>query len=1042
MLNQSSSTDQNRILWVAISLMIAVSVIVLATTLWLLYRTNFEQRVGDLQAMVEAQVTLIDTVARFDRQHSADDVVGGSDAATLGQVVDALSRLGGFGETGEFVLGSRRGDQIEFLSEFRFTEAGTRKVVPVDTNRAAPMRRALSKERGWMIGADYRGEQVLAAFEPISELNIDLGLVAKLDMSEVNAPFMRAAASTLGIAILVVLAGGLLVLRMVRPIVSRIEEVQNRFRRLLESAPDPMIIVDTSGEITMFNRQAEEVFGYGRDEVIGEPIEFLLPNRFRANHPEMVRSFFSNPSARAMGADVELLGLTKSGNEFPVEISLSPIETEDGLLVASSLRDITVRREAENELKELNEDIRRQRRIETALNKLSDVLRGQQEMRSLADVIVHQLANHLDLQFATLFVLRDGDTYVREGAFGYPQRGGTERFESGDGLLGQVARDANPLAVAEVPSYARMALGPGVVQLGSLLIHPLVHEGTVVGVLELGSLRSLDEGQTEWLGKASNGLAVTIRLVLDLEQRNRVEKELAAAKEAAETANQAKSSFLANMSHELRTPMNAILGYSEMLAEEAEDIGQDDFVTDLKKINQAGNHLLALINDVLDLSKIESGRMEAYAEDFDVGSLVDQVIDTAQPLVAKNSNHFTIERSQSLGSAHQDLTKLRQSIFNLLSNAAKFTREGTITLWAERKSDHNGVWLVFAVTDTGIGIPPDKLEHVFQEFSQADDSTTRDFGGTGLGLPISRKFCRMLGGDITVDSSPGQGSTFTIRVPAVLAGTKAQTPVEATPVTTEVELEALRVAGAGQTVLVIDDDPQARDIIERFLRRDGFEVATADNGEDGLRLAHKLRPAVITLDVRMPEMNGWSVLRALKADPVLHDVPVVMLTMIDDRGKGFALGAADYLTKPVDRERLHQALARYRDTDGSGSVLLIEDDEATREVMARTLEKSDWRVTEAANGREALDRLAAEQPRLILLDLMMPVMDGFEFLLEMRANDAWREIPVIVLTAKDLTPDDRRVLSGRVEQIVKKGAEDKQQVVTMIRQVLKAAPAN
>ena len=508
------------------------------------------------------------------------------------------------------------------------------------------------------------------------------------------------------------------------------------------------------------------------------------------------------------------------------------------------------------------------------------------------------------------------------------------------------------------------------------------------------------------------------------------------ATEVAKEANKAKSAFLANMSHELRTPMNAILGYSEMLMEEAEDVGQDDFIPDLQKINQAGNHLLALINDVLDLAKIESGRMEAFGEDLDVGSLIDQVAGTTQPLMGKNNNQFTIERGEQLGTAHQDITKLRQSLLNMLSNAAKFTHEGTITLRAAREKADGVDWLIFSVSDTGIGIPADKLDHVFEEFSQADSSTTRDYGGSGLGLPISRRFCQLLGGDLTVRSNIGEGTTFTMRVPVLLPGVDAETLVEVTPVTTDAELEAIRATGAGRTLLVIDDDPEARDIVERFLRKDGFEVVTAGSGEEGLRLAHKLKPVAITLDVMMPDMDGWSVLRALQADPVLREIPVVMLTVVDDKSKGYALGATNYLTKPVDRHQLHHALARYYNPDESCSVLLVEDDKATREVMARTLEKSDWQVTEAGNGREALDRLAQEKPQLILLDLMMPVMDGFDFLLEMRANAEWEDIPVIVLTAKDLTEDDRLILSGRVKQIVEKGGSTHEQVVSLIHQAL------
>jgi len=587
-----------------------------------------------------------------------------------------------------------------------------------------------------------------------------------------------------------------------------------------------------------------------------------------------------------------------------------------------------------------------------------------------------------------------------------------------------------------VPEYAQLALGLGTASLSSLLLYPLIHDEAVVAVLELGGLRPLDGEQQAWLDKASESLAVTLRLVLDLEERNRAEQELAEAKETAVAANKAKSGFLANMSHELRTPMNAILGYSEMLMEEAEDVGQDDFIPDLKKINQAGNHLLSLINDVLDLSKIESGKMEAFAEDFDVGSLIDQVVGTVQPLMSKNNNQLIIERGEQLGHAHQDHTKMRQALLNLLSNAAKFTHEGTITLRAERKSHTDGDWLTFAVNDTGIGIPADKLEHVFEEFSQADSSTTRDYGGTGLGLPISRRFCQLLGGDLTVRSNIGEGTTFTMRVPVLLPGVDAETLVEVTPVRTDTELETLRASGAGHTVLVIDDDPEARDIVERFLRKDGFEVVVAGSGEEGLRLAHKLKPAAITLDVMMPDMDGWSVLRTLKTDPVLQDVPVIMLTIVDDKSKGYALGATDYLTKPVDRDKLHHALARYYDPGVPCSVLLVEDDRATREVVARTLEKSDWQVSEACNGREALEQMTQVKPQLILLDLMMPVMDGFDFLLEMRANSEWQDIPVIVLTAKDLTDEDRRVLSGRVEQIVEKGACTHEQVVSLIHQAL------
>jgi signal transduction histidine kinase/DNA-binding response OmpR family regulator/streptogramin lyase len=504
-------------------------------------------------------------------------------------------------------------------------------------------------------------------------------------------------------------------------------------------------------------------------------------------------------------------------------------------------------------------------------------------------------------------------------------------------------------------------------------------------------------------------------------------RQLAAAKAAAEQANQAKSQFLANMSHELRTPLNAILGYSEMLQEEAEDLGTKEFVPDLQKIHGAGKHLLGLINDILDLSKIEAGKMTLYLERFEVATLLREVEATVQPLVARNGNRLVVECAPEAGFMHADLTKVRQVLFNLLSNASKFTEKGTITLRVNRTLDSQLATLNICVSDTGIGMTSEQLGRLFEVFSQADASTTRKYGGTGLGLAISRKFCRLMGGELTAASEPGKGSTFTATLPSEVHPTPAPEPAA--------DQRPAETGRQQSLVLVIDDDPTTRDLMARSLAADGFQVETASDGKAGLALAAKLKPAVITLDVMMPELDGWAVLSALKADPALADIPVILASVVDDPNLAFALGAADYFTKPIDWTRFSGVLARHRVAGSAASALVIEDDPTTRELMKRNLQRDGWTVREAGDGQAGLEALQASVPALILLDLMMPRMDGFEFVRELRQHPEWRAIPVVVVTAKELTAEDRLRLQGQVSRIIQKGAASLADLLTEVRAV-------
>ena len=530
-------------------------------------------------------------------------------------------------------------------------------------------------------------------------------------------------------------------------------------------------------------------------------------------------------------------------------------------------------------------------------------------------------------------------------------------------------------------------------------------------------------GEEFWALMASqrvqfDGRPAMITGLADISDRKRMEGELHKAIWASEQATRAKSDFVASMSHELRTPLNAIIGYSEILFEDAQSAGRESETADLRKIQDAGKHLLGLIDNILDLSKIEAGKMTLYLETFELRHMIDSVAATVTALAKKTGNRLAVNCADEVGTIHGDLTKVRQILFNLLSNACKFTQNGTITLAAVRDANEAVDWIEFQVRDTGIGMTTDQQAKVFEAFTQADASTTRTYGGTGLGLAITKSFCRLMGGDVTLTSEAGKGTTFVVRLPAV---TRAASDT--------VGLAAEKRSGGPQVaepehapiVLVVDDDPNARELLRRHLQRGGYAVRMAANGEEAMQLARTLQPDVVTLDALMPQMDGWAVLSAMKEDAVLAEIPVIMVTIVDNQSIGFSLGAADYLIKPIDRDRLVRAVEKCCPSGAPRHVLIIEDDAPTSELMRRALRQIDCTVTQAENGRVGLERLNEALPDAILLDLMMPEMDGFEFIAQVRAESRWRRIPVIVVTAKTLTAEDRARLNGQVQHLVHKG---------------------
>jgi signal transduction histidine kinase/CheY-like chemotaxis protein len=505
--------------------------------------------------------------------------------------------------------------------------------------------------------------------------------------------------------------------------------------------------------------------------------------------------------------------------------------------------------------------------------------------------------------------------------------------------------------------------------------------------------------------------------------------EMETARDEARDASDQKTKFFANMSHELRTPLNAILGYGEMLYEDCEDLGYDDLLPDLKKITSSGTHLLSLINNILDLSKIEAGKMELFVTSFEIENMVQTIKDVSEPLAAKNDNGFVINLDGAMGSMSQDETKLRQCLTNFLSNGFKFTKNGTVTLDVKARLEGDVEFVDFAVIDTGAGMSPEGVAKVFEEYTQAERSTSANYGGTGLGLPISKKFAEMMGGDVIVTSEEGVGSVFTMSVPRECPEYSED----------EVEGNVINLDDQDNLVVLVDDDVAMHDLIKRTISKLNLTLLGATNSEKGMELIREVKPKLILLDVLMPGRDGWSLLKECKTDKDLKNIPVIMISQLNQSNLASSLGANDYLTKPIDRTHFINTLKRILGADTQNQkVLVIDDDKDVRELLSRLLKDAGYRPIDARDGKEGLER-TKDEPALIILDLEMPRMDGFEFL-DNYIKDVPEEkrAPVLVFSGKDLTDVQEDLLKERVIGLVKKDDVSMDKLSQMIQGIVKS----
>jgi signal transduction histidine kinase/CheY-like chemotaxis protein len=675
---------------------------------------------------------------------------------------------------------------------------------------------------------------------------------------------------------------------------------------------------------------------------------------------------------------------------------------------------------------------RRERDLES-LHRVAVACSGVLDPDALGRLVIEQARGSLKTDEATLLwwdpeanglrVL--GDTFIHP----FPRV-----VAVGEGAAGIAFQRGEPVVVENYPRWEHAVQDSLSRGLKSVAAVPLLVRSVPVGALTVSSnsARKFKADDLRFLALLATQVAPALEAARLHDTLVHVSEELERANADLKEANRHKSAFLANMSHELRTPLNAVIGFSELLSDAGD--GQFDEATRKRFVGQiltSGRHLLGLINDVLDLSKVEAGQMAIKLQTVSVPEMVDQVARTVEPLLAKKGLQLKTDVAEA-GLLSADAGKLRQMLLNLVSNAIKFTPEGgTVTISASRTPDR----LELSVADTGIGISQADQEHLFEEFHQVDTGTGRKQEGTGLGLALTRRFALLHGGDVRVSSQVEKGSVFTISLP--LQGPATQQPAQTARASTS------NTRATGPLVLVVEDDLAAAELLTRHLATAGYRTEIARTGKEALVKARELLPLAITLDILLPELDGWEVLTRLKSDELTSAIPIFVLSVVENPELGKALGAIDYLVKPVAAKELVRRLRRFTHAPSAGQkqarVLVVDDEPANRAWLTEALEPAGFSVLPASGGREAIELAKSHQPDLVLLDLMMPEVSGFDVVEALRANSTTRETPIMVLTAANLSEGDKRQLAGRVSSILSRGSTGTADLIGLLSGVVAAS---
>jgi len=933
----------------------------------------------------------------------AAPIVGGTADKLLGVMVvrikaviftEILKDYTGLGETGETCLSKKFGDEVVYLNNLRHNpDAALKLKVSIVSQDGMPSILSTSEQEGIIEAKDYRGVKVLAAYCHIPIGN--WGLVSKIDACEVFSPlhnlrnreFYLSLCSIIGVALIAYIFGG----RITRPLAKL------------------------------------------------------------ANASQKISEGDMNVTVEVCHANDEIGVLTRVFN-----------------LMASKLRESYTHLECKvaertQALEIINTKLKKQQEFNLAYNEIVTMINALAGTEELLSKGLYKIASFSDSHVGILYRYDENECILKASA-GYALGNNAAQRESfglGIGIPGQVAREKRRIIVKEIPEDTLFKVKDGLGEYvpKSICSFPIMLKDRLLGVLVLASLKDYSEEKIEFIDTMSRQMAVAIsnlesyqtvqrqaeelqrqgeELSMQNEELSSQSDELRAQQHALEEknreierANQAKSEFLANMSHELRTPLNSIIGFSEVLEDQIFGELNETQKKYIHNINTSGMHLLQLINDVLDLSKVEAGKMSLQCEDFPIPAALHDINTAMRNELDKKNLSFDMEIDERLASLNADKQKVRQIMLNLLSNAVKFTPQGGMIKVSAKGVDGS---VQISITDTGIGIKPEDIKRIFERFQQIDSKTAREYPGTGLGLALTRKFVEMHGGKIWVESEFGKGSTFTFTIPLK--------PISKTFQKDTTSSDAVENGKKRPLILVVENDPKSSELLKDCLIREGYKVATACNEKEAVDKAKELKPMAITLDVNLTWESGWKVLEKLKEIPETKDIPVIVVSILEEREQGFSLGAVDCLVKPITREQLVQTLKKHgltvRPETGPVNILVIDDEPKTVELVAAVLEAEGYCVQKAYSGQEGIDWATRHGYDLIILDLMMPKVDGFDVVEELKRHDGSKDVPIIIATAKDLTEDDLIRLRGKVESIAQKGRFSKEELLRNIKRIEKA----